>query len=176
VGIHWYAESDALINIQQALDDVERRIFAPNATPATIDSGLAEREMLYRREDAARSAFMLEGRSVKWEATTRWPDSIRRHVSFFGSQPPTRSVLEVLDWGDDYYAENLTSAAPHLQGLSRSPFTFPRLSSQDARQLACELLDHVDEMPDEGSQRAIRTSALWLWVWASVGASFSCGQ
>jgi hypothetical protein len=173
VGVHWHAESPELVRIHQALDDVESRIFAPGASASAIEGSLVEREALYRQEDTERKAWEERGRGITWREAAGWPEPVRRHLYSYGRQPEERSVLDLLEWGADYYAENLRAAAGYLHDLSPAPFGFSTLTPGEASTLAVGLLDRAAGMDDDQARRAARIAGLWLWAWASVGAIIS---
>jgi hypothetical protein len=196
MGIHWYALSREMIEVERALEAVEHRIFAPDATEATRDAALAEREMLYEREDATRRAMEQRGRGVGVEVIRDWPEEVQRHAAAYGTPREGQSFLDDFIGPDtDYYVEILADAGVPMDGFSY-PLRSLDLQPEQARQLALELLRYVDrlEAPSPVSwwwskrraqkaqatrarqARATRVAALWLWFWAWLDCRIEAGN
>lgn len=187
MGTHWYSSSREQIAIEQALEAVERRIFAEGASDELIDAALAERDELYERQVSARRALEQRGEAIASEVVREWPEIVQRHAAALGAPAAGQTFLNLLQWGTDYYAETLDE-----EGVPMNRFAYPlhslSLEPEHARQLALELLRYADDLMTPSFMgrlfsrrllrraKAVRKAALWLWFWASLDCLVHAGQ
>jgi hypothetical protein len=174
MGVHWYARSKELTEVERQQEEVERRIVAANADAPAIDAALDERETLFTREDAARAELARRGASVTVASTRAWPPHVREHVEALGAEPE-RPLLDVLGWGIDYYIENLRDAGLPMRGFSQS-LDYLHASPERARALGEELLRHASSAHRVLEIRRSREAGLWLVLWGSVDCCVVAGD
>lgn len=175
MGIHWYARSSQLLEVLQALEAVERRIFATGASDLEVEAALAEREALYAREDAARTELEHRGRAVTIGAARHWPPDVAQHVEALGPAERDCPLLDLLGWGVYYYAENLRAAGVPMGAFS-SHLDSLRLSPEEARVLGEELLTWAAHTARGDTLRHAREAGLWLYLWGTAGCAVEAGQ
>jgi hypothetical protein len=175
MGIHWYARSKESMDVMQRLDEVERRIFRPDADKQAIEAALTEREALYVGEDEARAELKHRGYAVTIGSTRQWPSHVSRHVDALGPAEPDPSFLDLLGWGTDYYIENLRDARVPMDKFSHH-LDYLRLSPQQACALGEELLRYASHERRENRVRRAREAGLWLYLWGSVDCHVEAGQ
>jgi hypothetical protein len=185
MGLHWYARSPQVSDALSALEDVERRIFAPDAHERGVEVAIEEREPLFDREKAARAEQLDRARAVTLDLIKSWPSHVLRHVEALGSAAADRSFLSLLGWEADYYAENLQASDVPLNRFSH-PWRSLELSARQACSFGLELLAYVEEVelqhtisksPTASKQAAsAREAGLWLWFWGWVGCRVVAGN
>jgi len=185
MGLHWYAYSAELTDVLNGLEEVERRIFAPDARERDIEAAIEERESLFDREKAARAEQLDCARALTLDLIKAWPPHVVRHVKALEPAEPDRSVLGLLGWEADYYAENLQVSGVPLDRFSQS-WRSLELSAGQACSFGLELLAYVDtiELQHDESRStsaskqaaSARVAGLWLWFWGWFGCRIVAGD
>lgn len=175
MGVHWYAESQELLDHERRAADVERRIMAPEVDVRDLDNALVARETLLVQEDELRAELKHRGAAVTFESARAWPKSVRAHIDALGPARLDESVLARLGWGTDYYIENLRSARVPMDSFSHR-LDYLRVSPAEARALSEELLHFAATTQLAGAVRHTREAGLWLYLWGSLDCSVEASQ
>jgi hypothetical protein len=174
MGVHWYAKSEELIELERQFDDVERRIVHPDADRRAINVALDERDALFAREGDVRAELERRGLAVTVGSIRGWPPHVQAHVHALAPTDPSQPLLELLGWGADYYAENLRQAGVPMDAFSQR-LDYVRASPEQARALGGELLGYAASVRGTTAART-RVAGLWLFLWGSVRCHVKAGQ
>lgn len=175
MGVHWYAKSEELIELERRFNEIEHRIVHPDANWRDIDDALDEREALFAHENEARAALEGRGLAVTVGSIRAWPSHVLAHVNALGALGRNRPLLDALSWGTDYYVENLRHAGVPMDAFSQH-LDHLRASPEQARALGEELLHFAGQARRAHVADRARVAGLWLFVWGSVDCHVAAGQ
>jgi hypothetical protein len=174
MGTYWYARSRELDEVEQRMDEVERRIVRAGADPRALDAALDEREALFRREEEVRAELARRGRAVTLASARAWPPHVAAHVAALRPAQPDRPILDVVGWETHYYVENLRAVGVPMRAFAQ-PLDYLRASPEQAREVAGQLLAHAARASAAAVRDRTRDAGLWLYVWGSVDCSVAAG-
>jgi hypothetical protein len=177
MGIHWYALSVEILDVDRASQDVEERLheaFEAHDEPA-IKAASDESDMLDLREREVFAELDRRGFAVTVGSIGQWPAHVLQHVHALGPAEPDRRVLDLIKWGSTFYIENLRHAGVPMKGFSL-PLDYLNISPQQACTLGEEILHYAARARKVNQVRIARIAGLWLYLWGSLNCYVEADQ
>jgi hypothetical protein len=177
MGIHWYALSVEILDVDRAFQDVEQRCdeACDAHDRAAVKAAMNEREVLYVRQREVFAECDRRGFAVTVGSIGQWPAHVLQHVHALGPAEPDRRVLDLIGWGSDYYIENLRDARVPIKGFSQ-PLDYLRISPPQACALGEEILHYAARARKANQVRSAREAGIWLYLWGSLNCHVEAGQ
>jgi hypothetical protein len=169
MGTQWYALSVEMLEVGRAFQDVNERLHAAceaHDEPA-IQAASDEKDVLFLRQDEVFAELDRRGFSVTVGSIGQWPAHVVQHVHALGPAEPDRRVLDLIEWGSDYYSGNLRHAHVPMTGFSH-PLDYLHISPPQACALGEELLHYAARARKANQVRSARVAGLWLYLWGSL--------